>query len=119
MITDAASAFSEPITGLLTEDGEVLVSRFRHDYVTKGPYMIDGGRDYLRTSGNADSALVKITVVNGEFVFDEYKSQSQDQPIGEALCEALTIDAKDQNVGLFVEPPNKKLEVISKQEKPK
>ena len=81
--------------------------------------MIDGGRDYLRTSGNADSALVKITVVNGEFVFDEYKSQSQDQPIGEALREVLTIDAKNQNVGLFVEPPNKKLEVVSKQEQPK
>jgi hypothetical protein len=119
MITDAASAFSEPITGLLTDDGEVIVSRYRHDCVVKGSYMIDGGRDYLRTSGNADSALVKITVVNGEFVFEEYKSQSQDQPIGEALREVLTIDAKNQNVGLFVEPPNKKLEVVSNQEQPK
>ncbi len=72
MITDAASAFSEPITGLLTEDGEVLVSRFRHDYVTKGPYMIDGGRDYLRTSGGADGKLVKVTVVDGEFEFETY-----------------------------------------------
>jgi len=72
LITDAASAFSEPITGLLTEDGEVIVSRYRHDCVQKGPYMIDGGRDYLRTSGNADSALVKITVVNGEFQFEVY-----------------------------------------------
>lgn len=73
LITDAASAFSEPITGLLTEDGEVLVSRYRHDCVQKGPYMIDGGRDYLRTSGNnADGKLVKVTVVNGEFVFEVY-----------------------------------------------
>ena len=73
MITDAASAFSEPITGLLTEDDEVLVSRYRHDYVQKGPYMIDGGRDYLRTSGNnADGKLVKITVVDGEFQFEVY-----------------------------------------------
>lgn len=73
MITDAASAFSEPITGLLTDDGEVLVSRYRHDCVQKGPYMIDGGRDYLRTSGNnADGKLVKVTVVNGEFQFEVY-----------------------------------------------
>ena len=73
MITNAESAFSEPITGLLTDDGEVIVSRYRHDYITKGPYMIDGGRDYLRTSGNtADGKLVKVTVENGEFVFEVY-----------------------------------------------
>lgn len=70
MITDAASAFSEPITGLLTDDGEVLVSRHRHDYVTKGPHMIDGGRDYSRTSSGADGArLVEVTVKDGEFQF--------------------------------------------------
>ncbi len=73
MITDAASAFSEPITGLLMDDGEVIVSRYRHDYVQKGPYMIDGGRDYLRTSGNnSDGKLVKVTVVDGEFQFEVY-----------------------------------------------
>ena len=73
MITNAESAFSEPITGLLTDDGEVIVSRYRHDYVTKGPYMIDGGRNYLRTSGsNSDGKLVRVTVVNGEFQFEVY-----------------------------------------------
>ena len=73
MITNAESAFSEPITGLLTDDGEVIVSRCRHDYVTKGPYMIDGGRNYLRTSGsNSDGKLVRVTVVNSEFVFEVY-----------------------------------------------
>ena len=73
MITNAESAFSEPITGLLTDDGEVIVSRYRHDYVEKGPYMIDGGRNYLRTSGsNSDGKLVRVTVVNSEFVFEVY-----------------------------------------------
>jgi len=58
---------------LLTDDGEVLVSRYRHDYVEKGPYMIDGGRDYLRTSGNAVAGkLVEVTVVDGEFQFKVY-----------------------------------------------
>lgn len=66
MITDAASAFSEPITGLLTDDGEVIVSRYRHNCVTKDNYMIDGGRDYVRTSGGK---LVEVTVVDGEFQF--------------------------------------------------
>ena len=73
MITDAASAFSEPITGLLTENGEVIVSRYRHDCVQKGPYMIDGGRGYLRTSGNnAYGKLVEVTVVNGAFELEIY-----------------------------------------------
>jgi len=73
MITDAASAFGEPMTGLLTEDGEVIVSRYRHDCVQKGPYMIDGGRDYLRTSGNnADGKLVEVTAVNGAFELEIY-----------------------------------------------
>ena len=67
MITNAESAFSEPITGVLTDDGEVIVSRYRHDYVTKGDKMVDGGRDYLRRSaGN----LVKVTIVGDEFQFE-------------------------------------------------
>lgn len=66
-ITDATSAFSDPITGVLCEDGEVLVSRFRHDYVTKDGYMVDGGRDYLRCSM---SPLATVTVVDGEFVIE-------------------------------------------------
>jgi hypothetical protein len=35
--------------------------------------MIDGGRNYLRTSGsNSDGKLVRVTVVNGEFQFEVY-----------------------------------------------
>lgn len=66
-ICDATSAFSDPITGVLCDDGEVLVSRYRHDYVTKEGYMVDGGRDYLRCSM---SPLATVTVVNGEFVIE-------------------------------------------------
>lgn len=66
-ITDATSAFSEPITGIETDDGEVIVSRYRHDYVEKDKYMIDGGRDYLRTSGGP---FVRIRVEGPEFVIE-------------------------------------------------
>lgn len=66
-ICDATSAFSETIGGIMCEDGEVLVSRYRHDYVTKeGGYMIDGGRDYLRSSLHP---TISIEVKDGEFVF--------------------------------------------------
>jgi hypothetical protein len=67
MISNAESAFSEPIAGVLTEDGEVIVSRFRHDYVTKDGQVIDGGRDYTRSSGGK---FVEVTVKNGEFVLE-------------------------------------------------
>jgi hypothetical protein len=66
-ITDATSAFSDPIMGIETDDGEVIVSRYRHDYVEKDKYMIDGGRDYLRTSGGP---FVRIRVEGPEFVIE-------------------------------------------------
>lgn len=67
MITNAESAFSEPIVGIQTSDGEVIISRYRHDYVTKEDYMIDGGRDYVRSTGGP---MINVTVVDGEFVFN-------------------------------------------------
>lgn len=71
-ITDAKSAFSEPITGIRCSDDTVIVSRYRHDYVVGGGFFIDGGRDYIRAGGNKlpkETDYVKITVKDGEFVF--------------------------------------------------
>jgi hypothetical protein len=70
-ITNAESAFAAGLTGVLCEDGEVIVSRYRHDCVTKGDNMIDGGREYLRYSGDK---LVEITVNGSEFEFRQINS---------------------------------------------
>lgn len=53
-ITCGDSAFSEPIAGIIADDGEVIYSRFRHDYRTSADnsVFIDGGRDYCRHSGD-------------------------------------------------------------------
>ncbi len=67
MISNAESAFSEPIAGILTESGEVIVSRYRHDYVQKDGQVIDGGRDYVRSSGGK---FVNITMKDGVFVLE-------------------------------------------------
>ena len=67
-ITEASTAFSEPIAGIPTDDGEVIVSRYRHDYVTRGDRMIDGGRDYTRSSMHP---TVRITVDGDQFVIAE------------------------------------------------
>lgn len=68
MITNAESAFTDPIIGMICEDGEVIVSRYRHDYVEKGDRMIDGGRDYVRTSGHPTAT---ITVEGDRFIIKE------------------------------------------------
>ncbi len=50
MITNAISA-TEPFKGVVAENGDVIYSRYRHDYRVSpdGSVWVDGGRDYLRT----------------------------------------------------------------------
>ena len=48
--------------GMIEHGGKMYYSAYRHDYVSKGKKVIDGGRDYIRGSG------FKIHVVkNGNF----------------------------------------------------
>lgn len=71
-ITNAESAFTEPMIGAICEDGEVIVSRYRHNYIEKGGAMIDGGRDYVRSNL---CKLATVTVNGGEFVIEERISE--------------------------------------------
>lgn len=68
-IVNAESAFETPITGILLESGECLVSRHRHDFVEKDGCFIDGGRDYCRVGGTGK--LVKIWCKDGKFDIKE------------------------------------------------
>jgi hypothetical protein len=75
MITNAESAFSKDIVGIVDND-MVYVSRYRHDFVkTPSGFIIDGGRDYLRlgsdSNENSELDLVKVTVKDGVFIFSE------------------------------------------------
>lgn len=67
-ITDGASAVSEPIIGIVADDGEVVFSRYRHDSrVSKdGSVSIDGGRDYIKS--NNHERLVEINIVDGKLM---------------------------------------------------
>lgn len=66
MVTDAGpSVIDEEFAGLEAE-GEVVYSRYRHDYrVSKNGAFVDGGRDYFRYGGDPfdDYNLVKFKVV--------------------------------------------------------
>lgn len=64
-ITDGTSAFSEPIVGLVTRSGEVIFSRYRHDFVQREGIFIDGGRDYVRCGGDIAGVKRVHVVPNG------------------------------------------------------
>ncbi|PPD55289.1 MAG: hypothetical protein CTY12_01400 [Methylotenera sp.] len=63
-ITNAISVTEEPITGIVADNGEVIFSRYRHDYVTSydDSVFIDGGRDYVRC--NNPDRLVQLQIVD-------------------------------------------------------
>lgn len=63
-ICNAESAFAEPIYGVVADNGEVIVSGYRHDYRQSqdGSAFIDGGRDYTRTNRPA----IELTMIDGE-----------------------------------------------------
>ena len=54
-------------------DKTILVSRYRHDYVTYvdangEEYMLDGGTDYIRTNVNTEPAESLAVYADAEFV---------------------------------------------------
>lgn len=65
-ISNAESAFSQPLTAIKTDEGDYLISGYRHDFNKKDEYMIDGGRAYIRC--NMKGKLVKLIVSHDEFI---------------------------------------------------
>lgn len=78
MITNGKSAVEGTFNGIVADDGEVIFSRWRHDYHSSADesVTVDGGRDYLRYSIGTTSKHktvdtvphVSVSVVNGQFV---------------------------------------------------
>jgi hypothetical protein len=65
-ITSGDSAVSQIISGIVSDEGEIIYSRYRHDFRTskdKSVY-IDGGRDY--TKNNNPDKLISLIIVDGE-----------------------------------------------------
>lgn len=79
MITSAASIDGLEFTGMMSLDNEIIFSRWRHDYrvSTDGNIMIDGGRDYLKTSGRGRPVHLKI--VKDEIVVLGFRSIDKDE----------------------------------------
>jgi len=52
-------------------DGELHYSQHRHDYNVVNDTAIDGGRAYLRRSGNLTYPVKRLNIVDGNFVDNE------------------------------------------------
>jgi hypothetical protein len=65
-ITNAISATEHEIAGLVADNGDVIYSRYRHDYrhSPDGSVWIDGGRDYTRWGGRG--TMVTLKIIEGE-----------------------------------------------------
>lgn len=63
MICNAITAVEQDITGIIADNGDIIYSRYRHDYrwSEDKSVMIDGGRDYDRH--NLGGALVRLRIV--------------------------------------------------------
>lgn len=74
-LVNGESAFSEPIVGIEADDGEIIYSAFRHDFVVSndGTVFIDGGRDYIKSSVHGKRVSL---VINGDHLeVGEYLGQ--------------------------------------------
>jgi hypothetical protein len=52
MIIDGAFITKQKIKAVMLLNGDVIYSRYRHDYFEHRGIAIDGGRDYLKVSGD-------------------------------------------------------------------
>jgi hypothetical protein len=70
-ITSGESVEDLRMVGAVADNGEVIYSRFRHDYVTSsdGTAMIDGGRDYTKTT--LRSRLVDVVLIGPDLVIED------------------------------------------------
>lgn len=67
MITNA-DAIEELDFEMIEVNDQLHYSQHRHDFHSIGDVSIDGGRAYLRLSGNMTHPTMKLKVKNGEFV---------------------------------------------------
>lgn len=69
-LTNGLSAFEQPIDGVISSNGEVVYSRYRHDFRScdNGNTWVDGGRDYVRTNIIDRSRWVQLVIQEDKLV---------------------------------------------------
>lgn len=61
---------TEPFAGVQAKNGEIIYSRFRHDFRTSSDksVFIDGGREYTRIIGDQSPSLVQLIIAKDKVV---------------------------------------------------
>ena len=82
MITDGSSVTQEPILGIASSTGEVVYSRYGHDFrsLENGEGSIDGGREYTRLLGSIDGtfpATVELQIQGSDLVVTKVLSEAR------------------------------------------
>jgi hypothetical protein len=72
-ICNASDVEDQQITGVIADNGDIIYSRFRHDYRKSddGSVWIDGGRDYTRCGMYDKSKFVELRVKNGSLSIEK------------------------------------------------
>lgn len=80
MITNGAFIEDQEIACVIADDGEIIHSRYRHDYRVSadGSVFIDGGRAYTRTGLYSPEKYVTVIVRNGEVILAQEGSCTDD-----------------------------------------
>lgn len=69
MVTDGFNAVQGEFGGFLFDDGELVHSRYRHDYFVHRDAMVDGGREYFKSSGRVEGAKrIQFKIDKGQIV---------------------------------------------------
>ena len=70
MVTNAIGATEGIIHGVLADNGDIIYSKYRHDYRVSpdGSVFIDGGRDYYRGSVLDPERHIALKIVKGELI---------------------------------------------------
>jgi hypothetical protein len=92
MITDGSSVTKEPILGIASSTGEVVYSRYGHDFrsLENGEGSIDGGRSYTRLLGSKNGTLpatVEIAIQGADLIVTKVLSEAR--PASEPVSSLL------------------------------
>ena len=72
LITNGIRISQGEFYGFLFEDGELVHSRYRHDYFEHRGVIVDGGRDYFKSSGSSEEFVnakrITFKIENGNIV---------------------------------------------------
>jgi len=82
-ITNALSATEGYWDGIVADDGEIIYSRYRHDFRQSNDktVIVDGGRDYFKCMGKVKNPKVRISIFRDQLCVNDTLFFPYENPI--------------------------------------